>query len=51
MVDRQIFVEGVLLYETGEEEYFVEGVQITEDQPDEGGGNSVLLPFMMHMHG
>lgn len=40
MADRQWFVEGVQVYETGEEEYLVEGVQVTEDQPDAGGGGT-----------
>ena len=32
MADREYFVEGVQVYESGEEEYFVEGVQLVEDQ-------------------
>ena len=32
MADRQWFVDGVQIYETGEEEYFVLGVQVNEDQ-------------------
>ncbi len=34
MANRQWFVEGVQVFETGEEEYFVEGVQLNEDQAD-----------------
>ena len=33
MADRQWFVNGVQVYETGEEEYTAQGVQVNEDQP------------------
>lgn len=36
MADRQWLVEGVQIYETGEEEYFVEGLQLCENQADAG---------------
>ena len=32
MADRQWFVDGIQVYETGEEEYFVGEVQLCEDQ-------------------
>jgi len=36
MVDRQWFAHGVSVYETGETEYFAEGVAISQDQVDAG---------------
>ncbi len=39
MADRQWFIDGVQVYESGEEEYFVNGVQINEDQPAVAAGN------------
>lgn len=35
MPDREYFVEGVQIYESGEEEYYAEGVQFNEDQAEE----------------
>ncbi len=32
MADRQWYGEGMQVHEEGEEEYFVEGVQLVEDQ-------------------
>lgn len=45
MADRQWFAQGVQVYETGEEEYFVQGLQVCEDQaaaPAGGGVNEVV---------
>ena len=36
MADRQWFSQGVQIFETGEEEYFVGGVQVCEDQAASG---------------
>lgn len=36
MPDRQWFAEGVQVFETGEEEFFAGGVQLTEDQAEAG---------------
>ena len=36
MPDRQWFVHGVQIFETGEEEYFAGGVQFSEDQAEAG---------------
>lgn len=42
MADREWFVEGVQIYESGEEEYFIEGVQVNEDQAAVVAGIVVL---------
>ena len=49
MADRQWFSEGVQVYETGEEEYFVEGVQLNEDQADVAPPAPTLLPAQQVM--
>ena len=36
-MDRQWMSEGVQVFEEGEEEYCIEGMQLTEDQPTDGG--------------
>lgn len=38
MADRQWFTEGVQVYEEDTEEYFIEGVQLNEDQAAAVGG-------------
>ena len=46
MADRQWFVNGVQIFETGTEEYFVAGVQVNEDQaaaPASTANNLTLL--------
>jgi len=45
MADRQWFSQGVQVYETGEEEYFVAGVQVCEDQAAAPAGT--IVPQMM----
>ncbi len=42
MADRQIFVEGQQLHEEGTEEYFVEGVQVVEDQAAAAAGGTLF---------
>ena len=42
MADRQWFNEGVQVHEEGEEEYFVEGLQLCEDQPAPAAGSLLL---------
>jgi len=45
MVDRQWFAEGVQVYETGEEEYFVEGVQICNNIISETETTNITNPL------
>ncbi len=47
MAERQWFAEGVQVFETGEEEYFVEGVQLNEDQAAAPpAGTTSFLPLL-----
>lgn len=47
---RQWFINGVQVYETGEEEYFVEGVQLTEDQASAPPAGGRIMSSLTH-HG
>lgn len=50
MAERQWLVEGVQVYETGDEEFFVEGLQLCENQADTGEVSIPILAYHYNHH-